>query len=1021
MASVAAAGAVGRLAARDGTRTEADLQADIYLLLTAGGLSLLPGDVAQLEVQSGDGTRRRLDVKIGHAVIEVKKDLRPKGVLTDAEAQLAGYLEAQTQLLGTRYVGILTDGTDWMLYHLLDSGTVEHVTTFSTNSAADADRLTSWLEAVLTTETAIKPAPEEIRQRLGVSSPAYLLDRATLLDLYEQVRDHPEVMLKKSLWSKLLRTAFGSPFENSDDLFVDHTLLVMTAEIVAHAALGLDVSAAGGLPATQLTTGTHFVGAQIYGVVEADFFDWVFHAPQGEVFVRTLADRLARFAWSAVEHDVLKVLYESVIEPGERKRLGEYYTPDWLADRMVATHYTDPLKQRVLDPSCGSGTFVFHAVRAYLAAADDAGINNGDAVDGVTSHVFGMDVHPVAVALARVTYLLALGPDRLTAADRPPISVPIYLGDSMQWDQRHEHLSTADTVTIATGGQDLVEGGGGGLWGDDLVFPKTVLKDAGQFDRLVSTLADKAGDLSKRTDTAVITPTLKQFGVHPSDMPTLIQTFSVLRTLRRENRNHIWGYYVRNLIRPIWLSEESNRVEVLIGNPPWLSYSKMHKTMQTRFTEMSKARGLIKGNKGVSGRDLSTLFVVRAVGLYLRQGGRLAFVMPHGTLTRGPHASFCSGRWEGAAGAEHVNMLPTWDLSRASTGFPAPSCVVAGDKRMDAYSPIPDERYLWTTKGKKSDVSWAQMEPRLTITTTVKAAAEISSSPYAARFRQGAIIVPRVLFFVNEVPAGPLGVGAGRVQVESRRSTQEKPPWKTVPGLQGPVEKAFVRAVHLGETVLPFRAWAALSAVLPIQPDGSKLLDRAGIEAHPALEKHWAAAEERWEANKKPTDDSTLLDRLNFHQQLSAQLPTASHRIVYTKSGTTLTAARLDKPAVIDHKLYWGAVSSLDEARYLVAVLNSRTLRARVEPLQTIGLFGPRDFDKYVFAVPVPVHDSGSDLHAALAALSAEAEQIAAATDVEGQDFRAARKKITAALASVMSQVEVLVAELIPPVADTLA
>ena len=97
-------------------------------------------------------------------------------------------------------------------------------------------------------------------------------------------------------------------------------------------------------------------------------------------------------------------------------KLGEYYTPDWLADRVVAATVTDPLNQRVLDPSCGSGTFVFHAVRAYLSAAEAAGIGLREAVAGVVTHVLGMDIHPVAVTLARVTYLLAIGTDRLNAA-----------------------------------------------------------------------------------------------------------------------------------------------------------------------------------------------------------------------------------------------------------------------------------------------------------------------------------------------------------------------------------------------------------------------------------------------------------------------------------------------------------------------------------------------------------------------------------------------------------------------------
>ena len=125
-------------------------------------------------------------------------------------------------------------------------------------------------------------------------------------------------------------------------------------------------------PAT-LLTGQHFALAQIYGVVEEDFFDWVLEVPGGASFVRTMARRVARFDWTNVEHDVLKVLYESVIGAETRKRLGEYYTPDWLAEQVVAKAVTDPLDQRVLDPACGSGTFLFHAVRRYLTAAEEAG------------------------------------------------------------------------------------------------------------------------------------------------------------------------------------------------------------------------------------------------------------------------------------------------------------------------------------------------------------------------------------------------------------------------------------------------------------------------------------------------------------------------------------------------------------------------------------------------------------------------------------------------------------------------
>src|SRR5690606_25384489 len=99
---------------------------------------------------------------------------------------------------------------------------------------------------------------------------------------------------------------------------------------------------------------------------------WVLATPDGAAFAQALIDRIAQFDFTSVEHDVMKVLYESVISADTRHALGEYYTPDWLAEQVVAGAVTDPLNQRVLDPACGSGTFLFHAVRAYVRAAQDA-------------------------------------------------------------------------------------------------------------------------------------------------------------------------------------------------------------------------------------------------------------------------------------------------------------------------------------------------------------------------------------------------------------------------------------------------------------------------------------------------------------------------------------------------------------------------------------------------------------------------------------------------------------------------
>ncbi|MEV7530332.1 N-6 DNA methylase [Streptomyces hydrogenans] len=1012
--------AVSRLASRDSARTEADLQADLYLLLTAGGLSLGAGDVARLEVATGDGTRRRIDVEIGHCVIEVKKDLRPAGIHREAEIQLAGYVKAQSARLETRYVGILTDGTDWFLYNLVEEE-LRLVAKLSLNpSAPDAEQLVVWIESILATRTSIKPTPEEIVRQLGAKSPAHLLDHASLQSLYEQASEVPEVQLKRDLWAKLLRTAFGKSFTNDEQLFIDHTLLVLTAEIIAHAVIGFDITRTGNITPAALIHGTSFTSAQIHGVVESDFFDWVLKAPGGQEFVAELADRIARFDWATVEHDVLKVLYESIIASETREDLGEYYTPDWLADRIVASSVTSPLKQRVLDPSCGSGTFLFHSIRAYLDAADKSGMENGRAVDGVTRHVFGMDVHPVAVALARVTYLLAIGTERLSQADRGQVNIPVYLGDSLQWEQHRDLFGGADEVSITTAGSDLVEGGGA-LFGDDLVFPRRTMQDAGDFDRLVTAMADKAIQDSPKSSRDLISPTLRQLGIHAHDVDRVTETFDTMRRLHASGRNHIWGYYVRNLIRPLWLSEQPNKVDVLVGNPPWLRYSKMTTAMQARYKTLAKQRGLLGGGLGGSARDLSTLFVVRCIELYLKPAGKFSFVMPHGTLTRKPHDGFRSGKWtSGSVGVLTAAFSESWDLSEATTGFPTVSCVVHGSSTDNKPRRIPQQVQLWRGRLRTPNLTWEAAKGKFTVEeknlTVLDSAGMTAVSAYKSRFRQGAVLAPRALLFVKERPSGPLGAGAGRVSVESRRSVDEKPPWKNIPSLTGTVERAFFKKVHLGETLLPFRMLEPLRAVLPVSEDA--VMDHGAIEEHAALAHWWSEAEAAWERDKKAgSKEGALLGRIDYHGQMRAQLPASRQRVAYTKAGNYLAAARIEEPdAIIDHKLYWAAASSLSEARYLVAVLNSGKLAEKVRPLQTIGLFGPRDFDKHIFDVAIPIFEERNEDHAELVELSFSAEVLASQVDVSQVPFKVGRGLVRDALteSGISAQIDAVIDRLIP-------
>ncbi|TIU91686.1 MAG: SAM-dependent DNA methyltransferase, partial [Mesorhizobium sp.] len=424
-----------RIARRNDKRTESEIQADVRQFILSAPFDLEESDVTIVSLESQLGDRRRIDVEVGSTVIEVKRDLRKGKIKSEAVEQLAGYVELRMAQTGLRYVGVLTDGTEWICYDLVD-GKLREVSSITVDAhAADIERFVVWLEGVLATASDIAPTALNIETRLGAGSSSYALDRASLSSLYLRNRENPSVKMKRTLWSRLLTSALGTQFEDTDALFVEHTLLVNTAEIIAHAVLGLAIES---LNPAALLAGEKFDESGIHGVVEPDFFDWVVEIEGGEVFVRTLAKRLARFDWSSVEQDVLKVLYESVIGTETRQRLGEYYTPDWLADVIVQETVTDPMGSRVLDAACGSGTFLFHAIRRYIA---------------------------------RVTYLLAIGRQRLIDPDRKTIRIPVYLGDSLQWQEQSIDLWAAGNLVIrADDKRDL--------FGNELSFPDALLDDA---------------------------------------------------------------------------------------------------------------------------------------------------------------------------------------------------------------------------------------------------------------------------------------------------------------------------------------------------------------------------------------------------------------------------------------------------------------------------------------------------------------------------------------------------------------
>jgi hypothetical protein len=1005
---------VRRLAAGARGRTEAEIQSDVRSFLLNARFDLEEHELVDVPLEAQVAGGGRIDVEAGSAVIEVKKSLSSTTVFGSAVEQLGRYVRGRTDERGQRVVGVLTDGELWVLFHLLPSGTLGEVSRLWLRGADDALRLVAWLEPVLATRDAIRPTPKEILARLGSDSPAAQVDLSDLRALYEASRGTPEIQLKRELWARLLLAALGTNFENTDELFITHTYLVIIAELVAHEVMGLSIDR----PASEingLLVGKQFAGRQLYGVVEADFFDWPAAVAGGAHVVAGIARRLSKFEWSDVEHDVLKELYESVIDAPTRHKLGEYYTPDWLAQKMVNERLTDPLQQRLLDPACGSGTFLFWAVRRVLIACDDAGLTNRDALERVVHQVQGVDLHPVAVTLARVTYLLALTPERL-AAHRDEIAVPVFLADSLRWEHDETVRMEKDGLTVRT--TDQLE-----LFERDLHFPEGVLEQPARFDRLVAALAEKAAS----RHTAAIPKIGGLLNKHKvddeQDRAAIELVFIKLCHLHDAGRDHLWSYYIRNLARPLAYLREGNQADVLVGNPPWLAYRSMPVKLQQTYRRLAAERSLWAGRKVATNQDLSDLFVARSVEQYLAAGGTFSFVMPFGVLSRRQFAGFRTGDWSNGRFGARAHLTPADDFARVKpTPFPMPCCVISGVKTQTPRA-LPANAKVWRGRIPRRDLDWLKTSEHLTAEEeNVAAAVDSDASPYRRRFSQGATFIPRVLLTVERVAAGNLGVAAGRVPVRSARSSNEKQPWKHVDALEEVIEERFVRPLHTGATIVAFRERLPRLAIVPWL-DGDFLDgEDERIDEFPGLAAWWRRAERLWDANKAPATTLTLREQVDFRGKLTRQFPLARHRVVYSASGQHLAACRIDdRSAVIDKSLYWAPVKSADEGRYLCAVLNSSALAEAVLGLQARGQHNPRHFDMHVFELPFPEFEGSNDVHRRLARLAERAEQVVATlTFDEARQFQAARRDAREALRrdGVTDAMNDAVAELLEPIPD---
>ncbi|MXV79607.1 MAG: N-6 DNA methylase, partial [Chloroflexi bacterium] len=970
---------------------EADIRAAVRDFLIETGLA--EREAIDMEQSPASGWSGRVDLRTRDIIIEFK--VRIGDQINPAEqnvTQLDDYLKAAVDGGRPQRFGILTDGKYWILrWPGMGPVRTQPPNAFTLSSAEHGLLLYEWLrdQSQALEERGVAPTDEDVKARLG-DGPRFESHIRALTELYEAKRNDPTIALKRDLWRSLLAAALGQVVEEEPDLdrlFVRHTYLSVVVGLAVQAAFGIEIEATANNDPVALLGGQLFVDQTgVSGVVESDFFTWPAEVG-GDEWIRDLARRIGWFNWNEAESDIARILYESVIPADDRRRLGEYYTPDWLAREIVDAVVTDPLNQRVLDPACGSGSFIFAAVRKYLAAAQADGRSSAQAVGGLLDHVIGIDVHPVAVHLARATWTLAAR-DALegAVADGEAVSatVPVYLGDSLQLRAETSGLFAQQTVTIPVPDPPNSEL----EFNRELEFPRALVEQADWFDNLMTRMANA---IENGEDPAWALDD-EQVG-EGADREMLEKTAALLQQLHEEGRDHIWAYYTRNVVRPIAL--RADPVDVIVGNPPWITYHQTRAQVRLSLEDMSKSTyDIWTGGLYAKHQDISSLFFTRCSHLYLRFDGIIGMVLPHSALQTGQFAKWRVGKWRQVQC--RLDVLTPWDLERVepNTFFPIPSCVVFAER-------VENES---RTRGlPRQALRWRGPEggPFIRQSVALHDTLGVHASPYADRARAGASLFPRSLFFATINKQKGLVQAANTQTVSPRRSKQEKTPWKELelPELSNqPIEAEHVFDAHLGETVAPFLLLDPLKVVLPLSKDTAELekQDPGWYGVNPQalgtrMRRRWRVINDIHGKHKGPNTDRTLLEQIDYFGQLTAQrLQKSNIRVVYPQAGRPTAAVVTDEEAIIDYRLFWITAKSMAEAEYLIAIINSTAIWEAVIPLTTKNWAGnSRDVEKHLWRLPIPEYDDSNSLHVEIAQAG---EDAAAGAKVLWDEIRAERE-----------------------------
>jgi len=1004
-----------------------------------------------LEISDLKLERGRQDVRRNHVIIEFKdKGLFRKSTTSakfkEAKNQLLNiYIPSQAKSDGRHvsdYIGICFDGLS-LAFVFLEKDGRSHVTNlveFNDNSAVA-------LITALKKDDRIELTPQNIIDDFGPSS---AIARATVTALWIHLNSSLNKKINKVVmlygeWQDLFeqsanlgrigQTRLGNYFkslglpQNADPskaLFVLHTYHALIFKLLA-AEIVLKNSVVQGARSDYCLSGMSldkkqliqslehdleesdlFRQVNILNFIEGTFFSWYLSVPPDQLIdsLRNLMAQINLYRLTDLRlektRDVVKRVYQEIVPAVLRHNIGEYFTPEWLAEftlDCIGYNTCKILTSNYLDPCCGSGNFLIHAIERYKKVASEAGWTSSEILKGIIDHIYGFDLNPLAVLTARINYLIAISDLIETHAG---VEIPVYQADAIYAPSLSDEKLQIRSYQIGTQVQAI-----------DIELPEELIQQNTLLGRTLELMeiTIRHGD----NENAFLAALNKepQYNSKPLRSiwePYLRDMFKKMQTLEKIPWDRIWCRIVRNYFASVAVG----KCQFIASNPPWVRWSELPPRYTKRIQPTCADYKIFSNDRYFGGNelDISGMVMYTVADKWLDSNkGCLAFI-----ITQTHFQSQSSGgfrRFNVKGTPLQVKQVDDFTSVRPFSGLANKPAVLTLIKGESTKYPVVYNK--WKRKAEayiSEESSWSDIEPQLTKekyeALPLKDEGQRWSILRPGRFaklsaldgadifitgRKGIVTDLNGAYFVELLGPGRL---PNTVRIRNMPDIGRNP----VPQRTDEIEVDLVFPLIKGaKNIRSFMATlSSLFVIIPnkgISGESIPTVDELGSQYPNALRYFRAinasgVLENRstYRTRIAPQYQKLIKDGLIAENETPfyaiydiGRYDFEPYKVVWAEMAGTIQAAVISsstvpfggglKPIIPDHKIYFTAFSNLQNAHYVCALLNSEIVREFIDgftiKLQVGSLFRH---------IHLPIFNPKVREHTGLSALSQAAHRI---------------------------------------------